>query len=109
MNIYNKDKTSHEYFDEWKDWCTSTYNDTIESIESLDVNIINEYINKIDRNIKNDISPYSEEYLNECLSYIDSILKGNYEYIDLLENIGAYFPYKEAFIECLKRLSETEV
>ena len=39
---------------------------------------------------------------------IEIILQGGYESIDLLENIGAYYPDREEFVECLKRLSKTK-
>ena len=92
----------------WQDWRTSTYDYTIGSIECLDKKIIFKYINKIHENMRNGTSPYSEEYLNECLMNIELILQGAYECIDFLENIGAYYPDREEFIECLKRVSETK-
>lgn len=102
----NIDSLEKQCEDDWKDWFSNTYDYTIESIENLDVEIIYEYINKIRSNIKNNTSIYSDEYLNECLMYIELILKGYYEYIDLLENLEAYYPHREEFIDCLKRISE---
>lgn len=92
----------------WKDWRTETYDYTIGSIESLDRRIILKYINKIKSNMKNKTSSYSNQYLEECLENIELILLGAYECIDFLENIGAYYPDREEFIECLKRVSETK-
>lgn len=107
MHINEKD-LKNDTPDEWKDWLTSTYNDTIESVEVIDTESISKYINKIKYNIENNTSKYSKEYLDECLMYIELILNGSYVYIDLLENIGAFYPHKEGFIECLKRLAETQ-
>lgn len=90
----------------WKDWCTETYEYTVGSIENLDISISKKYIDKINENLKYDKSTYSSEYIEECLEYIYKVLDGNYEYIDFLENLGVWYPYKEAFIVCLKRLAE---
>ena len=44
----------------WKDWRTSTYDYTIDSIEYLDKKTIFKYINKIHENMRNETSPYSK-------------------------------------------------
>lgn len=111
LNIVNSKKHTENEKDKvkkWKDWRTETYDYTIGSIESLDRRIILKYINKIKSNMKNKTSPYSNQYLEECLENIELILLGAYECIDFLENIGAYYPDREEFIECLKRVSETK-
>lgn len=102
----NDNEMNFQPEDKWEDWYTNTYDYTVGSVNDLDKKDIYEYISKIRLNMENNISIYSEEYLNECIMYIELILNGSYEYIDLLENIGAYYPHKEEFIECLKRLSE---
>ena len=90
---------------EWKDWCTETYEYTVGSIENLDILILNKYMHKINENLRCNKSIYSPEYINECLENIYAVLDGHYEYIDFLENLGAWYPYKEEFIVCLKRLA----
>lgn len=105
---------------EWKDWATDMEtNKRVErTVRELDEKEIDKFIENA-RKVLESVG-YTHEYdcyeVHDYLDYIGYINKGfrydiddgcmTYLSMDILENRGLYLPYKEDFIDCLKKVAE---